>query len=243
MNIIEHLQPTKVFELKFFGLDASIYNSTLTALLAVGLIVVFFFVVSRRARIIPTATQSVAEFFIEFIRNEMLKPLGKEADKWLPFLLSLFCFVLVSNLLGLVPGLLPPTSNINVTGTLAVLIFILVQGLGIKSQGLFGYFKNMIPPGVPILLIPLLFPIEIIGQIARPFSLAIRLFANMFAGHAIILVFLSFIFMFKSYLIAPLPILGDVAISAFEIFVSFIQAFIFTYLSSSYIIGALQEEH
>ncbi|MFA5839539.1 MAG: F0F1 ATP synthase subunit A [Candidatus Margulisiibacteriota bacterium] len=243
MNIIEHLQPTKVFEINLLGVDASIYNSTLTAFLAIGLIVLFFSVVSRRARIIPSASQSLAEYGIEFIRSQMLEPLGKEGEKWLPFLLSLFCFILVSNLLGLIPGLLPPTSNINVTGTLAVLVFILVQGLGIKKQGLFGYFKNMIPAGVPVLLIPLLLPIEIIGQIARPFSLAVRLFANMFAGHAIILVLLSFIIMFKSFILLPLPLLGDVAISAFEVFIAFIQAFIFTYLTSSYIIGAIESEH
>jgi F-type H+-transporting ATPase subunit a len=192
---------------------------------------------------IPTPGQSIAELLVNFVRQEMLKPLGPQGEIWVPFLTALFCFVLLSNLLGLIPGLLPPTSNINVTGALAVLIFIIFNVIGVWKHGMFGYIKSFIPKGVPVLLIPLLLPIEIIGQIARPFSLAVRLFANMFAGHAIILVFISFIFLFKNYFIVPLPILGDVAISAFEIFVSFIQAFIFTYLASSYIIGALQEEH
>ncbi|MDI6731831.1 MAG: F0F1 ATP synthase subunit A [Candidatus Margulisbacteria bacterium] len=243
MNVIEHLQPTKVLEIEVFGIDASIYNSTLSLFFAVFIIFFFFMLVSRKAKIIPTPIQSIAEYLVDFIRLEMLAPLGSQGEKWLPFLISLFCLILISNLLGLVPGLLPPTSNINVTGTLAIIVFIMVNIVGLLKHGFLGYFRSFIPSGVPIFLIPLLFPIEVMGQVARPFSLAVRLFANMFAGHAIILVFLSFIFMFKSFLIAPLPVIGDVAISAFEIFVAFIQAFIFTYLSSSYIIGALQEEH
>jgi F-type H+-transporting ATPase subunit a len=100
-----------------------------------------------------------------------------------------------------------------------------------------------LPQGVPVFLALFLFPVELIGQIAKPFSLAVRLFANMFAGHAIILTLISMIFIFKSYLVAPFPVLGNVAIMAFEVFVSFIQAFIFAFLSSNYIIGALSKEH
>jgi len=243
MNVLEHLKQVKIIELNFSGLDISITNGMLTAFLAVFLIILFFFIVSRRAKLTPDLPQTAAESLIQFIQTEMLAPLGEDARIWLPFLVSLFSYILICNLLGIIPGLLPPTSNINFTATLAVIVFLTVQIVGVKKQGFIGYLKSLIPPGVPIFLAPFLFPIELIGQLARPFSLSIRLFANMFAGHAIILTLISLIFVFKSFLVVPFPVIGNVAILAFEIFVSFIQAFIFTFLSASYIIGAVKAEH
>jgi F-type H+-transporting ATPase subunit a len=243
MNVLEHLKQVKIIELSISGLDISITNGMITGYLAVFLIILFFFIVSRRAKFEPNLPQTIAEYLIQFIQTEMLAPLGEEARIWLPFMVSLFSYILICNLLGIIPGLLPPTSNINFTATLAIIVFMIVQIAGIKKQGFIGYMKSLIPPGVPIFLAPFLFPIEIIGQLARPFSLSIRLFANMFAGHAIILTLISLIFVFKSFLVVPFPVIGNVAILAFEIFVSFIQAFIFTFLSASYIIGAVQAEH
>jgi F-type H+-transporting ATPase subunit a len=243
MNVLEHLKQVKIIELSISGLDISITNGMITGYLAVFLIILFFFIVSKRAKLVPNLPQTIAEFLIQFIQTEMLAPLGEEARIWLPFIVSLFSYILICNLLGIIPGLLPPTSNINFTATLAIIVFLIVQIAGIKKQGFIGYMKSLVPPGVPVFLAPFLFPIEIIGQLARPFSLSVRLFANMFAGHAIILTLISLIFVFKSFLVIPFPVIGNVAILAFEIFVSFIQAFIFTFLSASYIIGAVQAEH
>jgi len=145
-------------------------------------------------------------------------------------------------LLGLVPLLAGPTTNINVTAALAIIVFLTVQVTGVVKHGPLGYLKSMIPSGVPLPIAVFLFPVEIVSQFAKPFSLAVRLFANMFAGHAVMLLIISLIFLFKSYLILPLPIIGNTAIMMFEIFVAFIQAFVFTYLSALYIATA-QEGH
>jgi F-type H+-transporting ATPase subunit a len=243
MNVLEHLRPAKILGLNLFGLDVTLSNTVLTGFLAVFLILTFFFVISKRAKLIPSLPQTVAEFIIQFINDEMLAPLGEEGGKWLPFIASIFCFILTCNLLGLIPGLMPPTSNINVTASLAIIVFLTVQTAGIVKKGPLGYFASLVPPGVPVFLAPFLFPIELIGQLARPFSLSVRLFANMFAGHAIILTLISMIFVFNSDLVIPFPVIGNVAILAFELFVSFIQAFIFSFLSATYIVGALQSEH
>jgi len=119
-------------------------------------------------------------------------------------------------------------------------VFIVVQAAGVYHHGLPGYLRSFVPEGVPLPIAVFMIPIEIVSQLARPFSLAIRLFANMFAGHAVMLVLISLIFLFKSYVILPLPVLGNTLILAFEIFVAFIQAFIFTYLSGLYIATALE---
>ena len=243
MNILEHLKQIRVFELNVFGVDASITNGVLTMFLAVSLALSFFFIISRRAKLVPGAMQSIAEYLIEFVRAEMLAPLGDAADIWLPFLVSLFSFIFACNLLGLIPGLVPPTSNINVTATLALIIFVTTHVVGVLKHGPIGYVRQLVPPGLPLAVTLFLFPIEIIGQLARPFSLAVRLFANMFAGHTIILMLITLIFIFRSYFVIPFPIIGNIAISAFEVFVALIQAFIFSYLSALYIVGALQTEH
>jgi F-type H+-transporting ATPase subunit a len=243
MNIFEHLKQVKVFPLQLFGIDVSITNGVLVMFLAAALVVFFFSAVSRKSRLVPFPLQSLAEYMIEFIKTEMLAPLGKEGEAWLPFMVAIFSFILACNLLGIIPGLLPPTSNINITATMAVMVFLTTQIVGIKKHGVLGYLKSIVPAGLPLPVVAFILPVEIVGQFARPFSLAVRLFANMFAGHAIILILISLIFVFKSFYIIPLPVLGTVAILAFEIFISFIQAFIFTYLSASYIVGALQTEH
>ena len=243
MNTLEHLKQTEVINVEVAGIDASLTNGTLILFLAVALVVSFYFIVGRKAKLVPSLTQSAAELILDFIRSEMLSPLGREGEKWLPFLVSLFSLILVSNLLGLIPGFVPPTSNINVTATLAVIVFFTTHITGLRKHGPWSYLKSIVPEGLPFFIAAFLFPLELIGQLARPFSLTVRLFANLFAGHAIIITLVSLIIIFKSFLIAPFPVIGNTAIMAFEIFVAFIQAFVFTYLSASYIVGALQTEH
>ncbi|HTY12981.1 MAG TPA: F0F1 ATP synthase subunit A [Candidatus Omnitrophota bacterium] len=243
MNLFEHLKQVKLVTLTLFGFDISITNGVLVAFIAAALVLIFFYFAGRRAQLKPSLLQTTAEFLVQFINDEMLAPLGKDAGRWLPFITAIFCYVLFCNLLGLIPGVVPPTSNVNFTGTLAVIVFFTVQITGVVKKGPLGYLGSLIPPGIPVFLAPFIFPIELVGQIARPFSLAVRLFANMFAGHAIILTLIGLIFIFRSYLVIPFPVVGNVAILAFELFVSFIQAFIFAFLSASYIIGAVSAEH
>jgi F-type H+-transporting ATPase subunit a len=119
-------------------------------------------------------------------------------------------------------------------------VFVVVQTAGVAKKGLGGYLGSLVPPGLPVPIALFMIPIEIVSQLAKPFSLAVRLFANMFAGHAVMLMLLSLIFLFRSYLILPLPVIGNTVVLAFEIFVSFIQAFIFTYLTTLYIATAVE---
>jgi F-type H+-transporting ATPase subunit a len=158
-------------------------------------------------------------------------------------LIALFCFILFCNLFGLIPGLSSPTSSISVTATLAVLVFIVVQIYGITQLGFFKYVKHLVPEGAPLVLVPFFFLIEIVLQLAKPFSLAIRLFANIFAGHTTMLIILGLIVMVHHYLLYFLPILGYVLVALFEIMMGTIQAFIFTFLTASYLAEVAGEPH
>jgi len=240
MKILEHLEQHPVFPLKIGGLDLSITNGVITLWLSLLLVFSLFFILSRRLKLIPGRLQNAFEVILLFMRDEVASQLGRDRDRFFPLIISLFFFILFNNLLGLVPGFSGVTGNINMTAALAIVIFITVQTVGILRHGLGGYLKSIIPAGVPLPIAIFMIPIEFISQLAKPFSLAVRLFANMFAGHAVMLMLLSLIFIFKSYFILPLPVLGNSAVLAFEIFVAFIQAFIFTYLSTLYIATALE---
>jgi F-type H+-transporting ATPase subunit a len=243
MNVLEHLYRQQVvLPLQLFGVDLSITGPVLTLWLAVIMVFWFYFAAARSLKPVPGRLQNLAEVLIVFLRDEVLVQLGRERDRWLPFLVAIFSFILVNNLLGLIPGLSASTANINVTAALAVIVFLVVQASGIVRHGPLGYFRSFIPPGVPLIISFFMMPVELVSQLAKPFSLALRLFANMFAGHAVMLLIISLIFIFKSYLIAPLPVLGNTMILIFEIFICFIQAFVFTYLSALYIATA-QEGH
>lgn len=242
MGTLDNLLQQKIVALEIMGLDVSITNGVITLWLATGLAFLFYFFASRRLRLVPGKLQNIAEVIVIFMRDEVGAQIRQDNAKWFPFLLALFSFILFNNLLGLVPGLGGSTTNINVTATLAILVFLVAQLTGVFRYGPFGYLRSFLPPGVPLIVAVFMVPVELVSQLAKPFSLAVRLFANMFAGHAVMLLVISLIFLFKNYLIIPLPILGNTAILIFEIFVSFIQAFVFTYLSALYIETA-QEEH
>lgn len=238
--MIEHLYQHTLVPLSLFGVDISITNGVITLWAGLLAVLLFFWLANRSLKLIPRTSQNLAEVMVLFLRSEMGDQLGQERDKWLPFIAAIFFFILACNLVGLVPIFSGVTGNINVTGTLAVIVFFVVHLSGIKKHGLIHYAKALVPSGIPIIVQILMIPIELLGQLAKPFSLALRLFANMFAGHALMMIFLSLIFVFKSYLILPLPLAGNLIFLMFEIFVAFIQAFIFTYLTSLYIATALE---
>lgn len=160
----------------------------------------------------------------------------------LPFWLTLFFFILVNNLLGLVPPNFKATANISVTFGLAIMTFFVVIGSGIKQHGLKGYAAHFFPKDIPWFVLVILVPVEILGLITRHVVLAIRLFANMFAGDLVLFTMIGFIFFFKSFTIVPLSLVGAVAVSLLEILIDFIQAYVFTILSAVFIGISIQQE-
>lgn len=195
----------------------------------------------------PKGFAAGIEAMVLYLRNEVvLRNVGPHGNAYVPFGLTLFFFILFANLLGLIPYGSTATGNISVTATLAVVTFIVVEISGIKTQG-WGYLKTIfyIPPkDMPLILKPIMFVImtvvEVAGKIAKPFALAVRLFANMTAGHVVLLALISLIFTFQSYTIAAAPVVMGVAISLLELFVGFLQAYIFTLLSCVFI-GLIRE--
>ncbi|HEV2146960.1 MAG TPA: F0F1 ATP synthase subunit A [Longimicrobiaceae bacterium] len=191
---------------------------------------------------------NLVEAFVLYIRNEVvMRNIGHGGEKFAPFLLTLFFFILFANLLGLVPWGSTATANISVTAALAILTFFVIEGGGMRAQGA-GYLgtvvywnKDLALP-MRVLMLVIMTPVEIVGKLTKPFALAVRLMANMTAGHIVLLAIISLIFVFGSYYVLVAPILMGVAITFLEIFVSFLQAYIFTLLSSVFI-GLMQHAH
>ena len=201
---------------------------------------------SQEAGSAPKGLGNGIEATILYLRNEIIMPnVGPHGDAYVPFVLTLFFFILFANLLGLVPYGSTATSNISVTATLAILSFIMVEIAGIRTLGK-GYIKTIVywPSDQPFimkaLLTPLLTPLELASKFTKPFALAIRLFANMTAGHIVVLALIGLIFTFGSWFVAPAPFLGALGIMLLEIFIAFLQAFVFALLTSVFI-GLIRE--
>ncbi len=196
----------------------------------------------------PKGFAAGMEAVILYLRNEIYMPVlgGHGGEKYVPFCLTLFFFIMICNLIGLVPWGSTPTGNVMVTGTLAVITFVVVEIAGIRALGA-GYLGTIIywPHDMPVgLKLPLTFimtPIELVGKFTKPFALTIRLFANMIAGHVIILALIGLIFMF-GFKIAVLPVAMALFIMLLEILVAFIQAFIFSLLAAVFI-GQIRAAH
>ena len=192
----------------------------------------------------PKGIQSFLEPVILFVRDDIAIPnIGHKYEKYMPYLLTAFFFILINNLMGLIP--FPPPFGANVTGNIAVTFllasctFIITQLSGNKS-----HWKNVFAtPGVPFWLLPIMIPVELIGLISKPFALMIRLFANMLAGHIVILSLICLIFIFDSLALAPVSIFFVIFMDFMELLVAFLQAYIFTLLSALFISLAVQEEH
>ncbi len=244
IDLMEHMQPHLIYPLQIGSIDLSISNAVVMIWIASALVFFTLTFAGRIGRLVPKGLQNLMESIVSYLKQTFISEiLGEEGMVWFPFVATLFFFILYCNLLGLIPKMFTATSNINVTASLAVVVFLCTQGVGIYKHGLFGYLKRFAPKGIHPAILVIMIPIEIISQFAKPFALAIRLFANMTAGHLVILVFLSMIIMFKSVIIAPFPLAMAVAMMAFEIFVSLIQAFIFSILATMYIAEAIHAEH
>jgi F-type H+-transporting ATPase subunit a len=194
----------------------------------------------------PSGFGNGLEALVLYLRNEVMLPnVGPHGNGYVPFLLTLFFFILFANVLGLVPYGATATGNISVTATLAIVTFFVIEFAGMKTQG-WRYINTIVfwPPDMSLATkLPITFiltPIEIIGKFTKPFALAIRLFANMVSGHVVLLALISLIFTFGSWFLVPVPILMALGIMILELFVAFLQAFIFTLLSSVFI-GLIRE--
>jgi F-type H+-transporting ATPase subunit a len=222
--------------MKLGGLDLSFTNSALFMVVALTLVTGFLILGMRRGALVPGRWQCAAELSYEFIAGLIRDTVGAEGRRYFPIVFSLFMFILVGNLLGMVPYSFTFTSHIIVTFALASVVFIGVTILGFVKHGM-RFFGIFVPPGAPIAMWPLLIPIEVISYLSRPISLSVRLFANMLAGHTLVKVIAGFIGIMGVFGILPLAVV--VALTGLEILIAFLQAYVFAILTCLYINDAL----
>lgn len=255
--IVDHLMKTEALT----GLGTlGVTKHVVAMLLAAVLLLVVFAPFGARvsADLAPRGVLvNLLESILLFLRDEVVRPfLGKEGDRFLPVVWSFFFFILFTNLIGLLPlpikvpvvehgethwqwfGTVTATGSYWVTGTLAAIAFVWYHGLGIKAQGFVPYVRHIVPSGLPIALLPLIFLLEVVGHIVKPAALTVRLWANMTGGHAVLYATLGMIFTF-GVMVAPVSIVAGVAVYCLEIFVAFLQAYVFTFLVVVFLGGAL----
>jgi F-type H+-transporting ATPase subunit a len=227
------------------GLDLSITKHVVMMWIACAILFGLARLAARRASDpVPTGWRNGFEIIIKYLRDEIVrKTIGHDADRYLSYLLTCFFFIWTCNLLGLVPSMSTPTSNISVTATLAIFAFVVIQVAGMLKFGVLGYLKNIVPGGLPLWLYPIMIPVEILGLFTKPFALCIRLFANMTSGHVVIIGLISLIFILKSAWVATVSVPFTLFIFLLELLVCFIQAFIFTTLVSTFIGMSVQPAH
>jgi F-type H+-transporting ATPase subunit a len=243
--------PMEQFEIKTWhpinvgGYDLSFTNSSFWMLIALAVIAVFLFVGTAKPQLVPNRAQAAVEYVYDFIRKMLDENVGPEGRRFAPLIFSIFMFVLACNLLGLIPwvGAFTPTSHISVTLGLAVLVFVTVCIVGFARHGLH-FFALFWPHGTNPALGAFVFVIEFLSFLSRPFTLAIRLFANMTAGHVLLKVFGTFIVALGSfgalpYVFGLLPLGVNIALSALELLIAVVQAYVFALLASLYLNDAV----
>jgi F-type H+-transporting ATPase subunit a len=241
-----------IFHIEVAGVDLSINRVVLETFLVVLLVWGLFYLAFRSPKLVPSGLQNVMESVVDFVRNQIvLEVIGREGLRFLPYLTTLFVFVFLGNLLSVIPPILfPLNGRMALPAVMAVCSLLLFISIGISQQGFLHYFRNaLFPPGIPAAIYILLTPIELVSTfIVRPVTLAIRLLANMIAGHLILSVF----FVAAGYMLTSMnlsvvfgvgALIFSVALIAFELFVAGLQAYVFTILSAVYIAGALEPEH
>jgi F-type H+-transporting ATPase subunit a len=228
------------------GVDLSITRHIVMMWVACIILFVLAGVVAARRtnEPVPRGWRNVFEVFIRYIRDEIArKAIGNETDKYLSYLLTCFFFIWTCNLVGLIPGMSTATSNIGVTATLAILAFVMIHLAGIRQYGFAKHLKHQVPGGLPVWLYPIMIPVELLGLFTKPFALCIRLFANMTAGHVVIIGLISLIFILKSAWVAAVSVPFTLFIFVLELLVCFIQAFIFTTLVATFIGMSVHPSH
>jgi len=236
-------------QIHLFGIDLSISLHVIMMWISALLLFLLFRSMTKRMRRsenhVPRGAFALVEMLVIFVRDEIAyETMGKKLGrKMAPLILTFFFFILFANLLGLFPFMATATGNINVTAALAFITFIMIQVNGMREVGIIGYWKSLVPSGVPVFLVPIMIPVEILGLFTKPFALCMRLFANMIAGHVVILSLLMLIMTFGTIFFAPVSVAFALFIYLLELLVAFIQAYIFAMLSGLFIGMAAHPEH
>ena len=216
--------------------DLAFTNSSLSMVITVLAITLFLTLTVNTRSLIPTRMQLISEMSYNFIAQLLNDTVGDQGKKYFPFVFSIFMFVLIGNMLGMIPYSFTFTSHIIVTFALAAIVFIGVTVLGFAKHGLH-FFSFFVVPGLPCYMLPILIPIEVISYLARPISLSVRLFANMLAGHTLLKVFAGFVLPLG--LVGVVPLAFIVALTGLEILIAFLQAYVFAILTCMYINDAI----
>ncbi len=223
------------------GLDVSFTNSSAWMIVVITLSTLLFTLSMRGRAVVPGRWQSVTELCYQFVANMIRDNVGSEGRQYFPFIFTLFVFILFANILGMLPYSFTVTSHIIVTFALALVVFVGVTIIGFVKNGA-RFLRLFVPSGVPMALLPMLVPIEIISYFVRPISLSVRLFANMMAGHTMLKVFGGFVFALGIWL-GWAPLLFLVALTGLEVGIAFLQAYVFTILTCLYLHDALHPGH
>ena len=237
MDPLHQFEIQNIVSLNLGGCDISFTNSSLFSVLSCVIAFVFFVIALNKKEIIPSKTQMAAESMVDFIYDTFSGVVGAEHKKYFSLIFTTFLFILLCNLLGMLPYAFTTTSHIAVTFALALFIFILITMIGFIRHGLH-FFSLFLPEGTPLWLAPLLVLIELFAYLARPISLSLRLAANMIAGHVLLKVIAGFIIMMPFY-VKWLPVPFVVILIGFEFFVAMLQAYIFTILACVYLNDAV----
>ena len=233
---LEQFEIKELVPIEIAGNNISFSNSALMMVITITLILLLMMLGTRKRAMVPGRWQALAELCYEFVANLIRDTVGNEGRKYFPFIFALFMFILIGNMLGMVPYSFTFTSHIAVTFAMAMVVFTGVTILGFAKHGI-RFFTFFVPPGVPIWMWPLMIPIEIISYLSRPVSLAMRLFANMLAGHTLLKVFAGFVPALGAAGILPLAFVG--ALTGLELLIAFLQAYVFAILTCLYIDDAL----
>ncbi len=237
---IEQFEIKPIYNLEIAGYDVSFTNSSLWMIIAIVAISLVMVLGTRQRALVPGRFQAMVEMLYEFVANMVIDIAGPEARKYFPYIFTLFVFIFFGNFLGLLPMSFTYTSHFAVTFALGFMGFIIFTLIGFARHGL-DYLKLFMPGGTPIMLAPILIPIELFSYFARPFSLAIRLFANMLAGHVVLKIFAGFGVALAAVhpAVGILPAFFNVGLIGFEIFVAALQAYIFSLLMCVYLNDAV----
>jgi len=232
---------------KIGNTEIAFTNSAAYMVAAVVIITAFLLVGTARRSLVPGRVQSAAELTYEFVANTIQSTAGTEGMRFFPFVFALFTFILTVNIVGLIPYAFTVTTHIVITATLAMSVFLMVPVYGFWKNGLH-FFNLFVPKGIPIYILPLIVFIEVLSFLSRPISHSVRLFANMLAGHITLKVFASFITLLGSAGIigmagATLPLAMVVALTALELLVAFLQAYVFAILTCIYLNDAIHPGH
>jgi len=233
---LEQFEIIPILDIKSGNIDLSFTNSSVAMVLTVAIITLFITISVNTRAIIPSRLQLLSELSYNFIAQLLKDTVGSDGRRYFPFVFTIFMFVLIGNMVGMIPYSFTFTSHIIVTFALAMLVFIGVTILGFIKHGLH-FFSFFIIPGLPWYMLPLLLPIEIISYLSRPISLSVRLFANMLAGHTLLKVFAGFVVTLG--FAGALPLAFIVALTGLEILIAFLQAYVFAILTCLYINDAL----